>query len=71
MYACHLYALYDFNSSVSDQYIEERVGLVCLCSGRLPEDGIRVSKHIELDTCHGLYFVVCIFIVLFIFHCIL
>ena len=38
MYACHLYAFYNFNTSVGDQYLEERVGLVCLYSRRLPED---------------------------------
>jgi hypothetical protein len=31
-----------------------------LCSDGLPEDGIPVPKHVEADTCHELYFMICI-----------
>jgi hypothetical protein len=35
-----------------------RLGLVFLCSKRLPEDGTWVSKHVGFDTYHEFYFMV-------------
>jgi len=40
----------------------QHVGLVFLCSSRLPEDDTPVLKHVGVDTPCELYFIICMLV---------
>ena len=37
--------------------MQQDVGIVLLCSSKLPDDVIPVPKHVEVNKCHELYFI--------------
>ena len=49
MYSGILISWYFNDTSEGDQYLVWHVGLVFLCSSRLPEDGTPVQKHVGIS----------------------
>jgi hypothetical protein len=54
--------------SEGDRYLSWSLGLVFFCFNKLLVHGIPVPKHVAIDTCHELYFMICILLSAYLFH---